>query len=136
MAERRSVRTGTVNVVVLAGVALIVLLMILLAAPQVMLHEATAIAVPETRFTEQHTEDKFTIALTADHRLALNDKPISKEELGLVLERKMAEDPYFLVVIRADKAALHEQVLDLLSMVKEAGAKRIAIATRRKKEEL
>lgn len=136
MAQRRTPKTATVNVAILAGVALVVLLMILVAAPEVMLHEATSLTVPETRTTEQHTEDKLTIALTADHKLALNDKPISEEELGPVLAKKMAEDPYFLVIIRADKAALHEWVLDVLSTVKDAGAKRIAIATKKKKEEL
>lgn len=141
MPSRRKMREGSTNVFLMAAVALMVLLFMIMAAPSTMIHEGTAVEVPRAMTTEQHTEDNITVALTADDKLLVNDEEKTKDgrpwdlkTVGETVSAKMQEDPFFLVVIRADRGALHEWVLDVLSTVKDAGAKRIAIATKKQKE--
>jgi len=130
---RRVHKKATINVILIAGVALLVLLFIIATAPALMTHEEVTVTVPKTVTSETQTEDHMTIAITPTNQLALDDKPITREKLKTAVEGKLSQDPYYLVVIRADKNALHEWVLDMLSLVKEAGAKRVAIATKKKK---
>jgi len=132
---RRTHKHLTINVVLIAAVALMVLIFIIATAPSLLTHENVPVVVPRTQVTETQTEDHMTIAITSNDKLALDDKPISLDDLKEKVKAKMESDPYFLVVIRADRNALHEWVLDMLSLVKEAGAKRVAIATKKKKRE-
>lgn len=138
MKQRRKMREGSTNVFLLAAVALVVLMLMIETAPSVMVHEGVAVEVPHAETTEQHTEDNITIALSPDQKIAVNDQEKTKEgrawdlpAVRNVVEQKMKEDPFFLIVIRADRNTKHEWVLDLLSTVKSAGARRIAIATKK-----
>ena len=49
--------------------------------------------------------------------------------LGNELKKIIEKNPERLVVIRADRNVKHKQILGLLSIAKESGATRIAIAT-------
>lgn len=133
MPARRVHKQLTINVILIAAVALLVLLFIIATAPALMTHEEVKVVVPKTVTSETQTEDHMTIAINPTNQLALDDKPITKDKLKTAIQGKLSQDPYYLVIIRADKDALHEWVLDILSTVKEAGAKRVAIATKKKK---
>lgn len=129
---RRVHKVLTINVILIASVALLVLIFIIATAPSLMSHEEVPVEVPKTIVVETQTEDHMTIAISPANKLALDDKPISTEKLQEAIQYKLSQDPYYLIIIRADKDAHHAWVLEMLSMTKEAGAKRVAIATKKK----
>ncbi|TKJ43477.1 hypothetical protein CEE36_03840 [candidate division TA06 bacterium B3_TA06] len=145
MAEKREKRDLDVQKVIIpmAGVALIVVLMMMITATQLLTHEETQVEVPRANTMERTTEDNLTIALVGtmdnpgDRKLYLNDSLMPLPSIERRIQQKMGEDPYYLVVVRADKRAPSQWVMDLLTMVKGAGAQRVALSTKRivKKEE-
>ncbi|MBA7634176.1 Tol-Pal system protein TolR [subsurface metagenome] len=145
MAEHKAKRDLDIQKVIIpmAGVALIIVLMMMITATQLLTHEETQIEVPRANTMERTTEDNLTIALVGtmdnpgDRKLYLNDSLMPLPSIERRIQQKMGEDPYYLVVVRADKRAPSQWVMDLLTMVKGAGAQRVALSTKRivKKEE-
>lgn len=119
----------------MAGVALLIVLMMMMSATHLLKHEQTPIEVPKARSQDVETEDNYTIALLTDNSLRLNDEFITREELGIKLQNKLVEDPYYLIIVRADRRVPAEWVMDIISLAKKAGGQRVAVATKPVKQE-
>lgn len=121
-----------INILPMACVGLIVVLIMMMIAPLVLTHNATPVDVPQTHTAERKTEEDVTITYTAQGNLYFNDQPVEGlDELRERLIKEIVRDPYVLVVVRADKECLHSAVLDILACVRQAGARRIACATKK-----
>ncbi|RKX71699.1 hypothetical protein DRP53_00505 [candidate division WOR-3 bacterium] len=125
----------TINIIPMACVGLLLVVMMILVAPMVMTHTRTPVQVPLAHTAETKTEESITITYTKDGRLFLNDIPTSFDAIGPFLDSALAVDPYQLVIVRADREVYHQDVLDILALVKKHGAKRMACATKKPKEE-
>lgn len=82
--------------------------------------------LPSASSAEQ-TPPSITIDLTREG-LAIDEKPISPDELTASVQAEVAKNPETSFVIAADKSLTYEQVMNLLDRVKSSGAKRIALA--------
>ncbi|MEN9978839.1 MAG: biopolymer transporter ExbD [candidate division WOR-3 bacterium] len=121
-----------IDILPMACVGLILVLVMMVVAPMVLTHNSTPVDVPQTHTAERKTENDVTVTLTAQGQLFLNDQPVTDlEELKIGIAGEIARDPYILVVIRADKQCLHSSVLDILACARQAGAVRIACATKK-----
>jgi len=98
-------------------------------SPLIMVPLNIEIDLPKARTVEAKAESNITITITKDNTLALNESEIQITTLPLALSELIKEHPDRLVVIRADKNVSHQQVLDLLTVSKRAGATRLAVAT-------
>ncbi|MEO0094283.1 MAG: biopolymer transporter ExbD [candidate division WOR-3 bacterium] len=127
-------RMENVDILPMAAVALMVVLMMMVLAPMTMTHTNTPVEVPKAHTAETKTEENFTITYTIDKKLFINDQPIAPEDFDSIVQQAVEKDPYQLIVIRADRNVLHKDVLEILARVKQAGAKRIACATKKPKE--
>lgn len=126
-------RMANIDILPMACVGLILVLAMMILAPLVMTHTQTQVDVPRAHTSEIKTEENLTITYTIEGRLLINDIEILGEELGQVVAEELERDPYQLVIVRADKGVLHNDVLEILASVKKVGAKRIACATKRPK---
>lgn len=126
-------RIANIDILPMACVGLILVLAMMILAPLVMTHTQTQVDVPKAHTSEIKTEENLTITYTIEGRLLINDIEILGEELGQVVAEELERDPYQLVIVRADKGVLHNDVLEILASVKKVGAKRIACATKRPK---
>lgn len=124
---------AVIDILPLACVGLLLVVMMIMIAPMVMSHNNTPVNVPQTNTAERKVEEDIIITLTKEGALYLNDQPINRSELEDQLEDLVDRDQYCLVVVRADKDVFHKEVLDLLAIAKQAGATRIACATKKKK---
>ena len=74
----------------------------------------------------------MTISLTADRKVYLNDKELSKEQLKQELKVIVANEPNQAFVVRASKDIVYQEVVLVLDELKVQGAKYVSIATERK----
>jgi biopolymer transport protein ExbD len=126
-------RMDNIDILPMACIGLMLVLMMMVIAPMVMTHTQTPVQVPEAHTAEAKTEENLTITYTDNRRLYVNDKEIMSDVLAQVITKELDKDPYQLVVIRADRDVLHQDVLEILATVKKCGAKRIACATKKPK---
>lgn len=128
-------RMANIDIMPMACVGLILVLVMMVIAPLVMTHTQAQVDVPRAHTSETKTEENLTITFTKDSQILVNDNPIAAEDLKPVVSMELEQDPFQLVIVRADKDVLHNDVLEILAKVKSVGAKRIACATKKPKGE-
>lgn len=126
-------RMGNIDILPMACVGLILVLVMMVIAPLVMTHTQTSVDVPRAHTAETKTEENLTITFTLDGQLLVNDDPVMTEDLNAVVAAELQQDPFQLVIVRADKDVMHNDVLEILANIKSVGAKRIALATKKPK---
>lgn len=119
----------TIEITPLIGVSLVLVIIFLAASPLIMVPMDMAVQLPKAATTEAKSELNITISLTEHGELALNEDQIELHDLLIKLKAKLEHDPDRLVVIRADKNVKHKRILELLALVKKAGARHLALAT-------
>jgi len=126
---------ANIDILPLAAVALVLVLIMMIVSPLVVSRNSTPVELPQTHTAERKVENDLTITYTVDGRLLVDDRPVSSlSELEAAIHTQLVNDPYLLVVIRADKECLHTRVLDILATARHAGALRIACATKKFRE--
>jgi biopolymer transport protein ExbD len=124
-----------VNVTPIIDVALVLVIILMVTAP-LMTTADLPVNLPAARTREAERERNVSVTLGSDGRLAVDDRNVPADSLLAVLTARLAaeKNPNVLVVGRADSHARHVQVRTLLDAARDAGAHRIAIATRQKVE--
>jgi biopolymer transport protein ExbD len=124
-----------IDVTPLVGVALILVIVFMVTSPLMMVPTNLEIDLPKARTVESKSQSNITISCSRDNIVALNEKEVMPQELQQELTAMLKEYPDRLVVIRADKNLTHQEVLNLLTIAKHAGATRMAVATLQRNRE-
>jgi biopolymer transport protein ExbD len=120
------------DILPMACVGLILVLVMMMISPMVVSHTRTPVNVPEAHTGQREVQNDISIILTQTGKYLFDDEPVAWiEDVGHLVAAAGARDPYILVVIRADKQCYGNQVLDVLSAAKKAGAVRIVCATKK-----
>jgi len=120
------------DILPMACVGLILVLVMMMISPMVVTHSSTPVNVPAAHTGQREVQNDISIILTQTGQYLFDDEPVaSLDEVGNLVAAEVARDPYILVVIRADKQCYGNQVLDVLSVAKKAGAVRIVCATKK-----
>ncbi len=90
------------------------------------------LSLPKASTSTAKTVEPMTISLTADRKVYLNDKEISKEQLKQELKVIVTNEPNQAFVVRASKDIVYQEVVLVLDELKVQGAKYVSIATERK----
>ena len=69
------------------------------------------------------------VTATADHHIELNGKPVELDGLRAALDAAFQKGPERSVILQGDRNVVLEQAVQIMTIAKEAGAERIAIAT-------
>jgi len=69
------------------------------------------------------------ITATADHRIEVNGKALELDELKAALEATFQKGGERNVILQGDRNVVLEQAVQIMTIAKEAGADKIAIAT-------
>lgn len=70
------------------------------------------------------------VTITPEGALYLDKSPVGLSDLARRLRAEAETDPDALVIINADESVSHGKVVEVMDMVKLAGIKRLAIATK------
>ena len=90
------------------------------------------LSLPKASTSTAKTVEPMTISLTADRKVYLNDKEISKEQLKQELKVIVTNEPNQAFVVRASKDIVYQEVVLVLDELKVQGANYVSIATERK----
>jgi biopolymer transport protein ExbD len=75
---------------------------------------------------------RVSVEIQLSGQMAVDGRPVNLSELKAVLVETARKNPKTLVVISADRAVSHGQVVSVMDLAEEAGLARLAIATERK----
>lgn len=117
-----------INVTPLVDVCL-VLVIIFMVTTTVFLEPPFAVKLPKAHTAEQTKEENIFVAVGPDSSLAVNETRVEAEAFPGIIRARLKRSRYKLVIIRADEQARSGAVIDVLNLVKEAGARRITFGT-------
>jgi biopolymer transport protein ExbD len=118
-----------INVTPIIDVALVLVIILLITAPMMTLAEMD-LELPAARTQTLGDEVRVNVTLGREGELAIDDQLVPPAVFTTALRGRLEGKGNTLVVIRADAGSSHEQVRTLLKGAREAGAERLAIATR------
>lgn len=73
--------------------------------------------------------DRGTLTIDSQGRIFLGEKPSSIDEVKLVVQKSIHENPSLKIVIRADRQTHYRDIKQVLEACAEVGAHQVAFAT-------
>ncbi len=85
--------------------------------------------LPDARTSVAEPSQLPTVTITKDQQIYFGGNAISEQQLPAAVQQELASSGFTTVVLRADKTVPHGLAVRVMDLIKQAGAKRIAIAT-------
>ncbi|NOY57784.1 MAG: biopolymer transporter ExbD [Calditrichaeota bacterium] len=112
----------------LTDIVLLLLIFFLLTSSFVV-QPGIKVKLPKAASGQQDDSNKIFLTVTKREQIFLNQKQISRDQLGTELRKLLHKNPEKLVVIRADKDLSLEATIRIIDIAKLAGAEKFMIAT-------
>ncbi len=116
-----------INVTPLTDIFL-VLLIIFMVTSSAMMQQGSKVSLPSAEKGNPETAG-LTLTATANHTLELNGVTVERSDLKDALAKALATRDDKAVILRGDRTIILEDAVQLMSIAREAGAERLAIAT-------
>jgi biopolymer transport protein ExbD len=127
--RRVSTTLAEINVVPLVDVMLVLLIIFMVAAP--MMQRGVEVNLPVGRQTQKLTEVRtyVTVPLTfrKDRRVMIDDEAVPLDVLAERMRQSMLGKDQKEVFLRADGAVLTQELMDVISRLREGGIERVGI---------
>ncbi len=126
--------TAKINVTPIIDVALTLVVILMMTMPMLSVADID-IDVPQARTRGIESENRVTITLGKNGELAVDADRVTPQTFpSLLADRLRGNEDRTLVVVRADRGVAYAQVAGVLEQVRDAGAKRMAVAATPKTE--
>lgn len=121
------------NIVPFVDVILVLLIIFMATAP--LIHQrAVNVNVPKMAHSERKARETLKISLNEKHEIFLGQEKITSEELKNQLPILLRADPLLHIAILAEENLPYKEVIEVLDLVRGAGAKKVALEVKAKKE--
>jgi len=127
--ERRSgpAPMSDINMTPLIDVMLVLLVIFMITAP--LMSSALKLDLPRADAPGAAAQPALAVAVDAQGRMFLGDRPLADDELQRRAQAAVAADPNAELHLRADRAVPYGRVAELIARVQAAGLNRIAFVT-------
>ena len=116
-----------INVTPLTDIFL-VLLIIFMVTSTALMQQGSKVSLPSSESGNPESAG-LTLTATANHTLELNGVAVERGALKDALAKALATREDKAVILRGDRTIILEDAVQLMSIAREAGAERLAIAT-------
>jgi biopolymer transport protein ExbD len=90
------------------------------------LHPGIQVTLPKASTSQPITTSTLVVTLTKDHAIYLDDRVVSLKELARTLTQSASGKP---VLIRADRHAYVDKLIELWDLCRDAGVREVHMAT-------
>ncbi len=90
--------------------------------------------LPESSATTEREVKEIAVFLGSDGSVVFEDATVTLDELTSRLRAVLEDDDRKMVVLRADTGTPHGKVVEVIDVLREAGAEGLTIATRAKEQ--
>ncbi|MBF0208034.1 MAG: biopolymer transporter ExbD [Oligoflexia bacterium] len=121
-----------INITPMVDVMLVLLVIFMIAAPNLYQAEMK-VELPKAATAEKVEKVTLRFHLYEKGKLELDNKEITKGEIGDYIKKALEIDPATDAIVAADKSLYHGEVVEFIDQIKLAGIKRFGIAVETKK---
>ena len=123
---------SNINITPFVDVVLVLLIIFMITAPM-MIKSAIDLKLPSAASTDKIERETLGVTILKSGNVMLNGVLISPEQLSDEVKNALSKDSKTQVVIIADKMATHGMVVELIDLVKLAGATNFAFQVEKKR---
>ena len=87
--------------------------------------------LPASESEEIGTEAQMVVTLSQTDEIFFNSDPVNQEDLRQILQKGLENREEKVVVLRADRKVEHGRVVEIIDIIKDAGADGLSIATKK-----
>jgi len=120
-----------INITPLTDVILVVLIIFMITSP-LLITGALKVKLPHASSSETTMNNDIQVYLNDKDQIFLDDKIVDITELPTELQADFVQKNNKEVIIKADKDAVYDDVVQLLNAIKNAGATKLLMATLKK----
>lgn len=121
----------SINVTPLVDIILVVLIIFMATAPLIQ-RRAMQVDVPKAAHHTASASEALQIHLKEDGSVVLGGKPMSRDELAVVLKAGVAKEPGLRVTFAADRKIGYGDIVAALDVIRGAGVRKIGLEVSRK----
>ncbi len=125
----RERQTPVLNIIPMIDIMFFLLVFFMLSTMYMIDLKTIPVKLPQATNAQMDTRTTFAVSLKADGSIYLADVPIDMPSLIMQASLEQKNNPYFAIVIRADKDVDYGRVIELIDKLKGAGISRFGLAT-------
>ncbi|MCK9555578.1 biopolymer transporter ExbD [bacterium] len=124
---------GKLDITPLIDVVFLLIIFFMLSSTFI-LQPGIKVNLPDSKVSDAQPEENIIVTITSEKTILLNDEKVDEESLAIKLRPIAKRTPERIVIIKADERVNHGLVVKIMGEIKDAGIKRLAIATKPKKD--
>ena len=128
MANRRRRREPSINLAPLVDIVFLLVIFFMVSSTFITPETGLPIDLPQATSGEARPEGAPTVVVQADGQVFWKGDPIDDASLLASLRAELAQDPVGTVILRADRKTPHGRAVQVMDVIRRAGAKRVAVA--------
>ena len=127
--RRRLPRAPGLDLTPMVDVVFLLIIFFMVSTTFITLETGLPVDLPRAQSAQAQPSELPTVTVTRDNRVFLGGAEVGVGELVVLLQGAMEASGHTTVVLRADEAVPHGFVVEVMDLIRMAGAQRIAIAT-------
>lgn len=114
----------------LVDIVFLLLIFFMLTSSFVEVKPGVKVNLPQASAPNVGEKNDVTVSIDINNTLYLNNRVISPKDLYFNLSKLVKVNPNILAIVEADKTVTHGKVVRVMDLIRRAGVKKIAIATK------
>ncbi len=128
MASRRRRREPVINLAPLVDIVFLLVIFFMVTSTFITPETGLPVDLPQAVSGEERPSGAPTVVVSSDGVVHWQGKEVADDQLLSGLRGVLASDPVGTVILRADRKTPHGRVVQVMDIIRRAGAKRVAIA--------
>jgi biopolymer transport protein ExbD len=118
-----------IDLTAMVDVVFLLIIFFMVSTTFISLETGLPVDLPQAQTAEATPSDLPTVTVTPDERVFVGGTQVEPDALAAILQQLIADTGQTTVVLRADATVPHGFVVQVMDLIKQSGAQRIAIAT-------
>lgn len=125
--RREKQRRARIEVIPLIDVTFLLLVFFIYLSMTMTIHRGIPVRLPEATTAERDRTEAVEVSVDRNGQVFVNRDRVALEDLEGVLRSRIGDQEEDRVILRGDKRAAYEHIMDVLDRIRQAGVARVSL---------